>query len=215
MGISLITGTISQMQPFDVLRSRALPMAGRDINTDQIVPARFMHLPREDYGRYCFHDLRFDADGKPVPDYVLNQAAHQGASILVADRNFGCGSSREHAVYTLFDYGFRAILAPSFGDIFRINCYKNGLLAVEIPDAAADMWREAARRDPSSLFTVDLPAQAVTGPDGARIQFEIDPFSKHCLVQGIDEIDFTLGLAGHIDRFEGRRRQTSTTTESL
>ncbi|AOB29724.1 3-isopropylmalate dehydratase [Bordetella sp. H567] len=200
------------MQPFNVLRARAVPMAGRDINTDQIVPARFMHLPREDYGRYCFHDLRFDADGRQVPHFVLNRDVHRGASILLADRNFGCGSSREHAVYTLFDFGFRAILAPSFGDIFRINCHKNGLLAVEIPDDAARVWREAAERVPASLFTVDLPGQVVTGPDGTQVPFDIDPFSKNCLVQGIDEIDFTLGLAPHIDRFEDRRRKSSPTS---
>jgi 3-isopropylmalate/(R)-2-methylmalate dehydratase small subunit len=189
-------------------------MAGRDINTDQIVPARFMHLPREDYGRYCFHDLRFDPDGKPVQDFVLNQAAHRGATILLADRNFGCGSSREHAVYTLFDFGFRAVLAPSFGDIFRINCHKNGLLAVEIPDDALLAWRLVAVRDPACEITVDLPRQTVTGPDGAQLRFEIDAFSKHCLLQGIDEIDFTLGLEQHIDRYEGRRKHSPTTPES-
>lgn len=200
------------MQPFNVLHARAVPMAGRDINTDQIVPARFMHLPREDYGRYCFHDLRFDADGREIPHFVLNRDVHRGASILLADRNFGCGSSREHAVYTLFDFGLRAILAPSFGDIFRINCYKNGLLAVEIPDDAARAWRETAERQPAAFFTIDLPGQTVTGPDGTRVAFDIEPFSKHCLVQGIDEIDFTLGLASHIDRYEDRRRQSPPTT---
>lgn len=198
------------MQPFNVLRARAMPMAGRDINTDQIVPARFMHMPRDDYGRYCFHDLRFSADGNAIPGFVLNQPAHHGAAILLADQNFGCGSSREHAVYTLFDYGFRAILAPSFGDIFRINCYKNGLLAVQIPDDVARAWRQAVTRDPTCEIAVDLPRQIVTGPGGGHVPFDIDAFSKHCLVQGIDEIDFTLGLAEHIDRYEDRRKRSST-----
>jgi 3-isopropylmalate/(R)-2-methylmalate dehydratase small subunit len=193
------------MPPFDILRARAIPMAGRDINTDQIVPARFMHLPREDYGRYCFHDLRYDGEGRPIDGFVLNQARYHGARILLADRNFGCGSSREHAVYTLVDYGLQAIIAPSFGDIFRINCYKNGLLPIELPDARVDAWRAAVAADPDLELCIDLPRQVVTGPGAELLSFDIDPFSKHCLVQGLDEIDYTLGLAAHIDRYEARQ----------
>lgn len=189
------------MQTFEVLVSPALSLAGSDIDTDQIIPGRFMHVPRVDYGRYCFHDQRYDAAGAPLPDFPLNRQPPGGAArILLADRNFGCGSSREHAVYTLYDFGIRAILAPSFGEIFYINCCKNGLLPVVTPLAII----AALRGMPDAALRIDLPAQRVTAPGGIDFLFDIDGFSKHCMVHGLDDIDYTLQFADAIRRHESR-----------
>jgi 3-isopropylmalate/(R)-2-methylmalate dehydratase small subunit len=190
------------MRAFERIKAIAVPMPAVDINTDQIVPGRFMHKLREDYGRYCFHDLRFDADGQPQPNFVLNQPVFARAAILVAGANFGCGSSREHAVFTLSDFGFRAILAPSFGDIFFINCFKNGVLPVVLPaDFTADLLAQIAAV-PGAMIEVDLLLQQVTAPDGQQISFEVNGFYKECLLKGLDEIELTLSLSDDIDQFE-------------
>ncbi len=181
------------MEPFARLDAVAVPIEGVDIDTDQIVPARFMHKPRIDYGRYFFHDLRAD------PDFVLNRPAYAGARILVGDTNFGCGSSREQAVHALHDYGIRALIAPSFGDIFFANCFKNGVLPVVLDPRVVAGLRKSP---PGSRIAIDLVACRVTGPDGIAHDFAVDDFRRDCLLGGLDEIDYTLTLADHIARFE-------------
>jgi 3-isopropylmalate/(R)-2-methylmalate dehydratase small subunit len=202
------------MQPLERIRAVAVPMPESDINTDQIVPGRFMHKPREDYGRYCFHDLRFDPQGKPRPAFVLNRPAYAGARILVAGPNFGCGSSREHAVFTLNDYGFRVVLAPSFGDIFFNNCFQNGVLPAVLPAEFAAALQAQLRATPGAEVEVDLAGQAVVAPDGTRCSFPIDTFRKERLLQGHDELDLTLSLRPYIDAFEARQRPLLPSTDT-
>ena len=194
------------MEKFQRLDAPALPMGTPNIDTDQIIPARFLRKPRKlGYQGFLFHDLRFNDDGAEKPDFVLNKPPYRQARVLVADRNFGCGSSREHAVYALWDYGFRAVIAPSFGDIFFNNCLKNGLLPIVLPTEDAAALRAYLERWPGSSLIVDLAKQEVTGPNGEVLRFEIDPFRKHCLIEGVDEIDFTLGFDKEIAAFETRR----------
>jgi 3-isopropylmalate/(R)-2-methylmalate dehydratase small subunit len=202
------------MQPLDLVESTGVPMPAADINTDQIVPARFMHKPRENYGNYCFHDLRFDATGQRRPEFVLNQPASQGAQFLVAGPNFGCGSSREHAVFTLADHGFRVIVAPSFGDIFFINCFKNGVLPVAAPpDFVAHLLQRLADQ-PASRLRVRLSEQTLTAPDGASYRFDIDAFRKDCLLRGLDELDVTLALRPRIEAYEAHHSTFSNSPSS-
>ncbi len=191
------------MEAFVRLDAVALPMPVPNVDTDQIIPARFLRKSRKDgFGQYLFHDLRFDDAGGEKPDFVLNQAPYQGARVLVADRNFGCGSSREHAVYALWDYGFRAVIAPSFGDIFCGNSFKNGFLPIVLP--TGDLL-EQIRARPGAHVVVDLAQQQVIAPDGGSHRFEIDAFRKHCLLQGVDELGYTLGHRAEIDVFERER----------
>jgi 3-isopropylmalate/(R)-2-methylmalate dehydratase small subunit len=191
------------MERFQRLDAVAVPVEAPNVDTDQIVPARFLRKSRKDgFGNYLFHDLRFDDAGRERPDFVLNRAPYRSARIVVAERNFGCGSSREHAVYALYDYGVRAVIAPSFGDIFFNNSFKNGLLPIVLPAEAAAGLRAALQAQPGARITVDLEGQQVIGPDGGAHRFEIDPFRKHCLLHGVDEIEFTLGFAERIAGFE-------------
>jgi 3-isopropylmalate/(R)-2-methylmalate dehydratase small subunit len=196
------------MEKFQKLDAVAVPMAAPNVDTDQIVPARFLRKPRNaGYGGFLFHDLRFDDAGAEKPGFVLNQPAYRGARILVAEKNFGCGSSREHAVYALWDYGFRAVIAPSFGDIFFNNCFKNGLLPVVLPaEQVAALQAELARR-PGAHVSVDLDRQELTAPSGNVHRFEVDAFRKQCLLQGLDEIAFTLGHDADIAAFERRHAE--------
>ncbi|HYM04245.1 MAG TPA: 3-isopropylmalate dehydratase small subunit [Stellaceae bacterium] len=194
------------MEKFARIDAPALPLPTVNVDTDQIVPARFLRKPRhQGYGGFLFHDLRFAKDGAENPDFVLNRPAYRGARVLVGERNFGCGSSREHAVYALWDYGFRAVIAPSFGDIFFGNCFKNGLLPIVLPAEDVAALRADIERQPGSHMIVDLAAQRVTAPSGKTLAFDIDAFRKHCLLQGVDEIDFTLGYAEDIAKFERRQ----------
>ena len=194
------------MQSFTRLSAIAAPLDGTDIDTDRIIPARFLRKPRGDgYHRYLFHDVRFADDGTEVADFVLNRAPFRAAPILVADSNFGCGSSREGAVYALADHGIRAIIAPSFGDIFCQNCVKNGLLPVRLPAAVVAEWRRRLYEAPGTIITIDLPEQSVTGPDGATRSFDIDAFAKTCLVEGLDDIRLTLRHEAEIAVYEERR----------
>ncbi len=191
------------MEPFARLDAVAAPMPVANVDTDQVIPARFLRKPRKaGYGQYLFHDLRFDDAGKERPDFVLNQPAYRQARILIADRNFGCGSSREHAVYALWDYGFRAVIAPSYGDIFYGNSLKNGFLPIVLPADAVAQLRGLVQQRPGARVTVDLDEQQVIGPDGRHYRFEIDAFRKHCLLKGIDELDFTLGHRAEIEAHE-------------
>jgi len=191
------------MEPFARLDAVAVPMATANVDTDQIIPARFLRKPRKaGYGQYLFHDLRFDDAGNERPDFVLNQASYRGARVLIADRNFGCGSSREHAVYALWDYGFRAAIAPSYGDIFYGNCLKNGFLPIVLPVDDAAALCDQVRQRPGARVVVDLELQQVIAPDDRLLGFAIDGFRKHCLLAGIDELDFTLRHRADIEAFE-------------
>jgi 3-isopropylmalate/(R)-2-methylmalate dehydratase small subunit len=194
------------VEAFGTLTAPAVPFDAVNIDTDRIIPARFLHRPRgADYGGLLFHDVRFDEDGRARADFVLNQPAFRDARILVAADNFGCGSSREHAVWALAAYGIRAVIAPSFGDIFFNNCFKVGVLPVVVgPDTAAALRRQLHAM-PGATITVDLAAQVITGPDGARIAFAVDPFRREGLLRGQDEIALTLEHAPAIAEFERRR----------
>jgi 3-isopropylmalate/(R)-2-methylmalate dehydratase small subunit len=194
------------MEAFQRLNAVAAPMPVPNVDTDQVIPARFLRKPRNDgYGQYLFHDIRFDDGGREKPEFVLNRPAYRGARILVADKNFGCGSSREHAVYALWDYGFRAVIAPSFGDIFYENSFKNGFLPIVLPVAATTALCRALEAAPGAHMQIDLAAQEVIGPDGTHHGFDIDAFRKECLLRGIDELDFTLSHRTEIEAFERKQ----------
>ena len=196
------------MQPFTALDAVAVPLDAANVDTDRIVPARFLKRPRgPDYARFLFHDLRFDAEGNEKPDFPLNRAPWREARILVADANFGCGSSREQAVWALTAYGIRAVIAPSFGDIFYNNSLKIGLLPIVLPAETAARLRHLLAEAPGAHLAIDLAAQTVTAPDGAVHRFDIDPFEKRCLLEGLDDIRLTLRYRDEIERFE-RRHQT-------
>jgi 3-isopropylmalate/(R)-2-methylmalate dehydratase small subunit len=192
------------MQAFKNLDAVAAPIARPNVDTDQIVPARFLRKPRSlGFGNYLFHDLRLDKDGRER-DFVLNKAPYREAKILVAERNFGCGSSRESAVYALWDYGIRAVVAPSFGDIFFGNSFMNGLLLVVLPAADVAALIGALEAKPGAHMGIDLAAQTVTGADGKTYRFDIDAYRKRCLLEGLDELGFTLSQRDAIKAFEGK-----------
>ena len=195
------------MDAFTTLSAVAVPIALANVDTDQIIPARFLGKPRTQQIGALFHDLRFDPNGQPRTDFVLNLPGYRSAQIIVADRNFACGSSRENAVTVMVDNGFRAFIAPSFGDIFFNNCYQNGVLPIRVAPARADALRAMLSASPGARISVDLAAQTVTGPDGHSDRFEIDLFRKDCLLRGLDDISLTLTYVQDIERFEARRRQ--------
>ena len=191
------------MDPFLRLDATAVPIGVPNIDTDQIIPARFLWRKRRDgFGHLLFHDLRFNDGGAPKPDFVLNRDIYRDARIVVAERNFGCGSSREHAVWALYDYGIRAVVAPSFGDIFFNNCFQNGLLPAVLNAERVTALRALLEQAPGSHLAIDLKAQTVSGPDGAIDRFEIEAFRKECLLAGADDISFTLGHRDRIAEFE-------------
>ena len=190
------------MTPFTRLDAVAVPLDIVNVDTDRIVPARFLRQPRSaGYQNFLFRDLR-ESD----PDFVLDRDAYRGAQVLVAAENFGCGSSREAAVWALAGSGLRAWIAPSFGDIFFENSFKNGVLAIVLPHDRVVALRGQLARDPGARVAIDLPAQTVTFPDGTIERFDIDPFRKECLVAGIDEIDLTLRHLDQIEGYEARQR---------
>jgi len=196
------------MEAFARLDAIAVPMSVPNVDTDQIIPARFLRKPRKDgFGQYLFNDLRFDDAGKEHPHFVLNEHAYRGARVIVADKNFGCGSSREHAVYALWDWGFRAAIAPSFGDIFYGNSLKNGFLPIVLSAEEVTSLLTQLRARPGAHIVVDLARQEVIGPDGKPHPFEIDAFRRDCLLQGVDELDFTLGFRAEIEGFEKRQAE--------
>ena len=191
------------MEPFKRIDAVGLPVASPNVDTDQIIPARYLWHPKSDgYGQWLFNDLRLSEDGKEKPGFVLNQPRYAGAKVLVADRNFGCGSSREHAVWALYDHGFRVVIASSFGDIFYNNSFKQGLLPVVLPEAEVTALREAIERGNSTRVAVDLEAQTVTGPGGFTAKFQIAPFQKKKLLEGLDDIALTLASSDRIAAFE-------------
>lgn len=200
------------MEPFVTLTAVAAPYDRNNVDTDQLIPARFLLKRRTDpaYPTYLFHDLRFNADGSEKPDFVLNQPAYRGARIFVGNENFGGGSSREAAAIALQTYGIRCVIAVTFGDIFYSNCIKNGVLPIRLPRDAAAALRRELQEKPGATLTVDLPAQTVSSPTGAAHAFDIDAFSKTCLVEGLSQIDLTLRYKDRIDAFEQRYRETVT-----
>ena len=191
---------------FQNLQSRMVPMPQRNIDTDQIIPARFLKtISKDGLGDNLFCDWRYDAQGKPKPDFILNQPRVAGAQVLLAGDNFGCGSSREHAPWALTQFGFRALISTSFADIFRANALKNGLLPVIVPaDVHAELF-EAVAQDPNVEVRIDLQSQTLTTPGGREMDFPVDSFAKHCLVEGVDELGYTLQQEAEIAAFEARR----------
>jgi len=194
------------MQAFTTLTAVAAPLPLANVDTDKIIPARFLKtIARTGLGRNLFDSLRYNADGKERPDFVLNQEPYRHAQILIAHENFGCGSSREHAPWALLDFGIRCVIAPDFADIFFNNCFKNGILPISLPRAVCDKLMQDARLGDNARLTVDLARQVVVRPDGEEIPFEIDPLRKHLLLNGLDDIGQTLQHAAAIDAFEQRR----------
>ena len=190
-------------EPFTTLTAIAAPLEMPNVDTDQILPARYLRRPRDErYATYGFHDLRFNPDGTPQPDFILNRPPFDRAGILVAARNFGVGSSREAAVYALLALGIRCVVAESFGDIFFSNALKNGLLPVRLPEPAVTSLRDLILAAPGTALTVDLPRNRLSAPDGTAHDFVIPPFSRDCLLRGLDEIGLTLTLLPEIEAFE-------------
>jgi len=196
------------MQPFIKLTAVAAPLDMANIDTDKIIPARFLRRLRgPGYEKLAFHDIRYDANGNDRPDFVLNQAPYRNAKILVAGANFGCGSSREAAVYVLYDYGIRSVIAPSFGDIHYGNELQNGMLPVTLPDGICQKLRRQLRDKPGAQIGVDLESQTVTGPDGATYRFDIDPNHKERLLKGLDDIGLVMQNINEIEAFEKRHHR--------
>ena len=195
------------MEPFIKLSGVAAYLPLINVDTDMIIPKQFLKtIKRTGLGVSLFHDLRYDDAGGEKPDFVLNREPYRNAKILIAGDNFGCGSSREHAPWSLLDFGIRCVIAPGFADIFFNNCFKNGILPIVLPAEQVAALAEAATGGSNATFTVDLEAQTVTAPDGRVVAFDVDPFRKHCLIHGLDDIALTLEKAGAIDAFEQRQR---------
>jgi 3-isopropylmalate/(R)-2-methylmalate dehydratase small subunit len=192
------------MEPIRKITGRMAALPINDIDTDQIIPARFLKTTdKEGLGANCFSDWRYNADGTPNPEFVLNKPEYQGARVLVAGNNFGCGSSREHAPWALLGAGFDAVVSTDFADIFKNNALKNGLLPIVVDAETQRQLVSLAQEDPSSAVTVDLESQSLTLPDGRRVTFPIDAFSKYCLLQGVDQLGFLMGLDDQIVVYEG------------
>jgi 3-isopropylmalate/(R)-2-methylmalate dehydratase small subunit len=197
------------MDKFTTLTGIAAPMPLVNIDTDMIIPKQYLKtIQRTGLGRALFDEMRYHPDGTENPDFVLNRPPYRNAQILVTGDNFGCGSSREHAPWALLDFGIRCVISTSFADIFYNNCFKNGILPVVLPREAVDYLMEDARRGGNARITVDLAAQTVTASDGRVFAFDVDPFRKHCLLNGLDDIGLTLEKAALIDAYERRMAAT-------
>ncbi len=194
------------MKKFTTLESRVVPLPVDNIDTDQIIPARFLKtISKEGLDKNLFCDWRYDAAGNDNPDFILNQPRAKGAEVLLAGDNFGCGSSREHAPWALTQFGFKAVISTSFADIFKQNSLKNSLLPIVVaPDVHARLF-EAVTKDPNYTVKVDLVAQKLTMPDGTAVEFPVDAFSKHCLIEGVDELGYVLQQQEAINAFEAGR----------
>jgi 3-isopropylmalate/(R)-2-methylmalate dehydratase small subunit len=197
------------MQPFTVLTAVAAPLEIASVDTGMILPGRYMRRhrrPGHDYGEAFLYDLRFDEAGRPRADFALNDPVYRNAKILVTDRDFGCGSSREGAAFAVMDFGLRALVGPSFGEIFQVNCIQNGIVAITFAEAIVqDLWRQL-REHPGAEMTIDLPNQSLIAPDRSAYPFDISPLRKDRLVRGIDDIDVTLEYRDAIESFELKRR---------
>ncbi len=190
------------MEPLNIVRSTCVPLPAEHVDTDQIIPARFLKATtREGFGDNLFRDWRYHNDGTPKPSFVLNQTQFEG-KILVAGKNFGCGSSREHAAWALYDYGFRVVVSSFFADIFRNNALNNGLLPIQLPEAYVQELLAAIERNPSLLAVVDLPQQEFKIEGGQAIKFDINPYKKSCLLQGFDDIDYLISQQDKILEYE-------------
>jgi len=195
------------MEKFRKLESVAAPLRMINVDTDRVIPKQFLKtIKRSGLGRYLFNDMRYNADGSENPDFVLNKPAYKGAEILVAGDNFGCGSSREHAPWALQDFGIRCVISSSFADIFYNNSFKNGILLIKVKPEELESLLDDAEKGANARLTVDLEAQEVTRPNGETIHFDIDPFRKHCLLNGLDDIGMTLQHRAEIDSFEAGQR---------
>lgn len=191
------------MDKFTTLQGIAAPFPMVNVDTDRIIPARFLKtIKKTGLGKHLFNELRYDGDGAEKPDFFLNKPAYREAKILVAGENFGCGSSREHAPWALVDFGIRCVIAPSFADIFNNNSSKNGMLLIALPQETVDGLIEDAEKGGNARLSVDLEKQQITRPDGETIDFDIDPFKKHCLLNGLDDIALTLQKDATIGAFE-------------
>ena len=196
------------MQKFEKLTGVAAPLDILNIDTDMIIPKQFLKtIKRSGLGKNLFDEMRFNLDGSEIDDFVLNQAPYRNAEILVAGDNFGCGSSREHAPWALLDFGVRCVISTSFADIFYNNCFKNGILPIVVSADERDALMADATDKENPELTVDLINQTIQRPNGPTVSFDIDPFRKQCLLEGLDDIGLTLEKAGDIDQFEARRDQ--------
>jgi len=197
------------MQKFTTLRGVAALLPMINIDTDMIIPKQFLKtIKRTGLGKNLFDELRYEMDGKEKPDFVLNQPAYRKAQILVAGENFGCGSSREHAPWALLDFGIRCIISEDFADIFYNNCFKNGVLPIKMPKEIIDKLMDDASRGSNAIIEIDLEKQEIKGPDGGTVHFDIDPFRKHCLLNGLDDIGLTMEKKSEIDDFETRQKES-------
>ncbi len=195
------------MEKFTELTGIAAPLPMINVDTDMIIPKQFLKtIKRTGLGKNLFQEMRYDPSGKENPDFVLNRQAYRQARILIAGANFGCGSSREHAPWALLDFGIKCVIAPSFADIFYNNCFKNGILPIALPQSEIDKLLDDASRGANATITVDLEAQEIRGPDGGVIAFEIDPFRKKCLLEGLDDIGLTLKKQDNIAAYEQKTR---------
>ena len=197
------------MQKFETHKGIAAPMDIMNIDTDMIIPKQFLKtIKRTGLGVNLFDEMRYNKDGSENPDFILNQPSYQSASILVTGDNFGCGSSREHAPWALQDFGVKAVISTSFADIFYNNCFKNGILPIVVSAAEREAFMADAKDTENPKLDIDLPNQLIRRPNGADISFEIDPFRKQCLLDGLDDIGLTMGKAEQISTYEDQRRNT-------
>ena len=197
------------MQPFTTLTSTPAPMKVVNVDTDMIIPKQYLKtIKRTGLGTALFSEMRYKDDGSENPDFVLNQPAYRKSEILVAGDNFGCGSSREHAPWALLDYGIRCVISTSFADIFYNNCFKNGILPIVMPQEVVDVLMEDARKGANARMTVDLENLTVTTSDGQSFGFELDPFRRHCLLNGLDDIGLTMEKSPSIDAYEAQMAQS-------
>jgi 3-isopropylmalate/(R)-2-methylmalate dehydratase small subunit len=193
------------VKPFRQHTGLVAPLDRANVDTDQIIPKQFLkRTERTGFGQFLFYDWRYSADGTPNPSFVLNEPRYEGASILVADKNFGCGSSREHAPWALGEYGFRVILAPSFADIFANNCFKNGMLPIALNDDAVRGIMRRAQQQQGYKLTIDLERQTIEDADRLSISFAVSEFQRYCLLEGLDDIGLTLRHEGLIQHYEAR-----------
>ena len=196
------------MNPFTTHTGRVVPLDRLNVDTDQIIPKQFLkRIERTGFGQFAFFDWRFKDDGTPNPDFELNKAEYEGASVLVAGRNFGCGSSREHAPWALEDMGFQVIIAPSYADIFFNNCFKNGMLPIVLPEETVNELLARAKERPGYKLTVDLERQRIDDEEGKVADFKVDDFRRHCLLEGLDDIGLTMKHVSAIDEYERRRSE--------
>jgi len=194
------------MEKFTTLTGIAAPMPLINIDTDMIIPKLFLKtIKRSGLGVHLFDEMRYNQDGTEKPDFVLNKEPYRNAKIIIAGDNFGCGSSREHAPWAIADFGIRCVISTSFADIFHNNCFKNGILPIKLPKEDIDKLMDDASRGANATITIDLENQEIKGPDGGTIKFDVDPFRKHCLIEGLDDVGLTLQREEQIKKFEEER----------